>query len=279
MKKQLTIILSVIFIIAYIIENISESNYQEEPTASVTNTLEKDFAGGLPRMTVVRAEQIIERKTYTVSYNKDTRHPNWSAWTLTRETAEGPYKRKDLGIKGDYLEDEDNIKGRQRHADWKGTPGYDHGHMCPSGDNKGDLEAMRQTFYLSNMCVQKSELNQGTWENLESTCRSWAKKYGRIYIVCGPIFSTTPMRKIGDKERLFVPDAFFKVVLRMEGEPQALGFIYQNETPLEGDRLESHVVAVDEVEAITGLDFFSTLPDDLENTIEAHSEIRNWKKR
>ena len=114
---------------------------------------------------------------------------------------------------------------------------------------------MRQTFYLSNMCVQHSQLNQNTWEHLESTCRQWAKKFGGVYIVCGPIFSTKPTKKIGGN--LSVPNKFFKVVLCLkgkDGKPQAIGFIYDNVSPKKKDRLESNAVSVDQVEKITGMD-------------------------
>lgn len=231
----------------------------------------------LPKGKAPGREQIITRKSYVVSYNPDTRQPNWSAWHLTAAHADGPYKRKQLRIDGNYLEDELSVKGRQRLDDWQGTGGYDHGHMCPSGDNKWSLEAMRQTFFLSNMCVQNSALNQGPWEHLESTCRQWAKKYGDIHIVCGPIYYSTDYRKAGHKGRLTIPDAFFKVVMRAGPNPQAIGFIYENVSPAANDKISSHVVSVDEVERITGLDFFPTLPKKIEKEIEAHPDLSQWR--
>lgn len=233
----------------------------------------------LPKNVTSHKEQIIKRKSYIVSYNPDTRQPNWSAWHLTASHADGPYKRKQLNIDGNYLEDEPSVKGRQYLNDWQGISGYDHGHMCPSGDNKWSLEAMRQTFFLSNMCVQNSALNQGPWEHLESTCRQWAKKYGDIHIVCGPIYYSKAYKRGGTRRRLAVPDAFFKVVMRAGANPQAIGFIYQNVTPIDNDKMLSHVVTVDEVERITGLDFFSTLPDKVENAIESHADLRQWKTK
>lgn len=230
----------------------------------------------LPIQVIKRSEFIIQRKSYICSYNKETRCANWSAWYLPKEHADGPYKRKELKIPGNYIEDESSLEGRQLLSDWDGVFNYDHGHLCPSGDNKWDREAMKQTFYLSNMCVQNSSLNQGPWEHLESTCREWAKKFKSIYIISGPVFKTKPIKTIGSG--LPIPDSFFKVVLCMDtDEPKAIGFIYDNSDPGDGDRLANHALSVDEVEIITGYDFFSVLPDELESKIESHYSLNEWK--
>lgn len=229
-----------------------------------------------PVQVIKRPEIVIKRKSYICSYNKEIRCANWSAWYLSKEHADGPYKRKELKIPGNYIEDESSLEGRQLLSDWDGVINYDHGHLCPSGDNKWDREAMRQTFYLSNMCVQNSLLNQGPWERLESTCREWAKKFQSLYIVSGPVFKTKPIKKIG--VGLSIPDQFFKVVLCIDSdEPKAIGFIYDNSNPNDGDRLEYHALTIDEVEKITGYDFFSALPDELENKIESNCSLKDWK--
>ena len=223
-----------------------------------------------------RPEQIIKRKGYTCSYNKDTKCANWSAWHLSAEHTDGPYKRKDIHIEGYYLEDDRELSNRQSLSDWNGISEYDHGHLCPSGDNKWDLDAMRETFYLSNMCVQNRQLNQESWEDLESACRRWAKKFGGIYIVTGPIFQKKPYRHVG-RGNLPVPDAFFKVVLCTNGEPKAIGFLYENTAPPPRDRMESHACSVDSIEALTEYDFFAGLDDSIEKQVEANPNIKLWK--
>lgn len=52
------------------------------------------------------------------------------------------------------------------------------------------------------------------------------------------------------------------------------GFIYPNE-PVSGS-FKKRVVTVDEVERRTGLDFFSSLPDNVENALESHSDPDHW---
>ncbi len=229
----------------------------------------------LPQTPKGMPEQLIYRKSYVCSYNSENRCANWSAWVLTREHANGPYRRRDVHIEGYYLEDEEGVAGRQRLSDWNKVEGYDHGHLCPSGDNKWDLEAMYETYFLSNMCVQNRMLNQGPWENLESRCREWAKRFGELYIVTGPVFYDKEHKTTGTG--LHVPDAFFKVVLCLKGTPKAIAFLYDNITPQPRENLDSHVYNIDEIEALTGLDFFRILNDNLENALESGSDIKEWR--
>ena len=91
------------------------------------------------------SEQYLERTSYFVSYNKDTKCPNWVAWHLTAEHADGDIKRF-----ASYLEDEEVPKPRATNEDYKGS-GWSHGHMCPAGDNKWDAEAMKESNLLTNM--------------------------------------------------------------------------------------------------------------------------------
>lgn len=224
----------------------------------------------VPRATRAMPEQVLERLGYTVSYNNKTRNANWVAWHLTKEHTEGPWKRDGIP----YMVDEDVKGARQELEDWygHGLP-IDHGHLCPAGDCKWDREAMEQTFLLTNMCPQNRELNRGDWEQLESRCRGWARHYGSVYIVAGPIFYGKKYRTMG-KNRVGVPDAFFKVVLCMSKKPKALGFIYPNDG--ERHKMSHYVMTVDEVEKKTGLDFFYLLPDDVEKQVESVADLSKW---
>ena len=61
------------------------------------------------------SEQILYRKGYTVSYNKDNKIPNWVAWHLTAEHATGPYRRPS----GAWHEDTDVPAPRATFADYR----------------------------------------------------------------------------------------------------------------------------------------------------------------
>ena len=215
-----------------------------------------------------KASGTIKRRfAYTVSYNHNTRQPNWVAWTLTRAHASGKLKR------GDFEDDMDMPSPKGTKADYFNT-GFDRGHMCPAGDNKWSQKAMDECFLMTNMCPQTHALNAGIWNSIEQQCRTWAKKYGKVYIVCGPIFLNKQHRKLG-KNKVVVPDAFFKVILRTAKNPQAIGFICRNQSA-KGLQKKDFVNSIDEVERITGYDFFSKLPDHIEKKIEAKADLSNW---
>lgn len=213
-------------------------------------------------------EQILERTGYVASYNKTNLLPNWVAWHLTAERTEGSAKRSGV----DFAEDTEVPEPRATDWDYYNS-GYDRGHMCPAADNKWSKKAMEESFLFTNMCPQNGNLNRGDWNEMEMACRKWAKKYGDLYIVCGPILYKGKHKTIG-KNKVVVPEAFFKVVLRTGDNPQAIGFIYKNTS---GNRpKDSYVNTVDEVERITGIDFFSSLPDDVEKKVEAECDLGLW---
>ena len=211
----------------------------------------------------------LERAAYRLSYNPATRLPVWVAWHLTAEHTDGPYSRK--GIK--FAEDEDVPVPRATNMDYVNS-GYDRGHICPSGDNKWSEEAQLQSFLYTNCCPQLHNLNAGDWNELEGKCRKWAQQYGGVYIVSGPLLLNKKHKTIG-KNKVVLPEAFFKVVLCMEGEPKAIGFIYRNEA--NNKTMSSYVNTVDDVERLTGLDFFSALPDEVEREVEAKADLADWE--
>jgi len=242
----------------------SAANDAEATTIDVPDGLE------IPSLTVGVQGQILKRTGYTTSYNSDTRLPNWVAWHLTAAHTEGEAKRPCKA----FHEDEDVPTPRATGADYYNS-GYDRGHICPAADNKWSETAMFESFLFTNMCPQDHGLNVGDWNEMEQVCRKWAKKFGDIYIVSGPILYKGKHKTIG-RNKVVVPEAFFKVVLCMTGTPKAIGFIYKN---IDGNRPKGdYVNTVDEVERITGFDFFPSLPDDVEKQVEATCDLDEWMK-
>ncbi len=221
----------------------------------------------IPESTTKRPEQIITHAGYTVSYNPEWRIPNWVSYELTRDETEGKLDRSD------DFEVDPKVKGVcPSNEDYKRS-GYDRGHMAPAADMKWNSTVMKECFYYSNMCPQKHSLNAGRWKTLEEKVRDWAQEDSAIVIVCGPIVDKG-YNTIG-KARVAVPQRFFKVILvPFLKKPRAIGFIMKNEK--EELPLSSYAVSVDRVEKITGLDFFSALPDDVENSIESSNSTYGW---
>jgi endonuclease G len=203
------------------------------------------------------AEQILYRKAYIVSYNKDRLQPNWVAWHLTAEHVDGNVPRPNLA----FHEDKDVPEPKAYHWDYRYEEDkhIDRGHMCPAGDNKWDKEAMYESFLMTNICPQHKALNSGIWNTIEKRCREWAKEYGDIYIVCGPIFMNREHDSIGE-HHIPKPEAFFKVVACLNPEhPWGIGYICRNN---EGTRKRDlYTNSISEVERITGLTFFPNIDE------------------
>ena len=173
-----------------------------------------------------------------------------------------------------YYEDTDVPSPRATNEDYRGS-GWSRGHMCPAGDNKWDPKAMRESNLLTNICPQHESMNSGLWNVIERDSRKWAKKYGSVYIVCGPVLLNKEHETIGNN-KVVVPEAFFKVILRLNPEPAAIGFVVRNN---EGKKKKDQFInTVDDVERITGVDFFPALPDSIEDKVEAYSNLEDWKR-
>ena len=71
-----------------------------------------------------------------------------------------------------------------------------------------------------------------------------------------------------------MPQSFFKVILCRQGKPKAIGFIYRNEGVKQSR--EEALRSVDEIEALTGIDFFPALDDAIEDRIEASASLSDW---
>lgn len=235
-----------------------------------TTTTVKRNATDIDRLMEVVApdgltQQIVDYEGYTSSFNADLRIPNYVVYELTDTETEGTEPRAD-----GFMQDE-SVKGCPTTDDYRGS-GYDRGHMAPAGDMKWSKKAMQQSFYLTNICPQNHSLNSGGWKRLEEKVRTWAARDGSLIVVTGPIIE-------GNVKRLdsgvAVPTGFFKVLLAPNANPmRAIGFIYKNEGGQK--KVELQAVSVDDVEAVTGLDFFSSLPDETETKIEKTCDFYEW---
>lgn len=228
----------------------------------IDETSKKELANILDN----RPNQIIENTGYTVSYNKNWKIPNWVAYQLTAQETMGEVPRSN-----NFFPDPQAGGVVTSTYDYRNS-GYDRGHMAPAADMKWSQAAMNESFYLSNICPQNHNLNDGDWRVLEEKVRNWAKKYGHIYIACGPIV-TENHHTIGYNE-IAVPEKFFKVLLKeTDGIYETIGFLFSNEA---GHKpLSSYAVSVDSIEAITNIDFFCFLPDSV-CTWESTYSLQSW---
>ena len=223
----------------------------------------------LPKLNNKATEQVIHHEGYTVSYNSDYRLPNWVAYELTDQEAKSNKAQRS----NKFVADPD-VKGASAGNEDYTRTGYDRGHMAPAGDMKWSLKAMRESFYLSNICPQVPGLNRGRWNDLEEQCRLWAKENGVLWIATGPILEKD-LERMG-KNQVAIPKTFYKVVCTIiNNEYKGLGFLFENRD-YDGTPLETLAVSIDQVEKVTGIDFFPALPDSIENAMERRVDASVW---
>jgi len=222
----------------------------------------------MPRILDNRESQIITHMGYTVSFNEATRLPNWVAYELTDSEADGTCQRN-----GRFFPDPDVIGNQADNEDYRNT-GWDKGHIAPAGDMKWDDQAMYESCYFSNICPQNHNLNGGDWRSLEEKCRDYARRYGSVYIVAGPVVGESKNGTIG-VNNIVIPDGFYKVLLIPHDDNyEGIGFYFENSA---GHRpLTVYAKTIDEIEEMTGIDFYYTLPDDIENQVEQGYSEEFW---
>lgn len=226
---------------------------------------------GLDKVIIPSAlpSQIKTYEGFTLSFNKDNRTPNYSVWELLATETEGTVPRSRT-----FWQDSE-IDGCPDRSDYTRS-GFDRGHLTPAADQKWSEKAMSDCFVMANICPQASELNSGAWNTLEKKERQWALRDSAIVIVAGPIYEKTDTRRIGPN-RVRVPSAFFKVMIAPYADPpRGIGFVYPNmHSP---GNMQNYSMTIDEVERITGFNFFSSLPDDIERQIESTTSFKEWNR-
>ncbi len=208
---------------------------------------------------------VVDYKGFLVGFNPQMHVPNWVSWELTAEETKGATPRYNK------FSSDPNVEGSAERWDYNYS-GYDRGHMAPAGDMKWSEEVMKNTFYMTNICPQANSLNTGTWKRLEEKCRQWAQADSSIIIVCGPVLTDKITEFIGDS-RVAVPERFFKVIYAPRSN-RGIGFVMPNGSVTGG--LQKAAMSIDEVEEITGHDFFSALPDSIEAIVETQNDFHYW---
>lgn len=226
---------------------IPAASQQETPSSP----LSLGPAAELPRWAneqVAKPEQIIHHIGYTVSWNPVFLVPNWVAYELTADELIGSEERTNH-FKPDPLVEGNPVVTR----DYSNS-GYDRGHMAPAADMRWSAQAMRESFYMTNICPQNHNLNAGDWKALEERVRDMAEQYEHVYICCGPIIAD-PYQTIGQERKIAVPEAFFKVILtEQDGEYHTESYLMNNQAGHK--KLSTYMLPLQEVENITGLQFF-----------------------
>ena len=213
---------------------------------------------------------IIEYSGYIVSYDEASRIPLWVAYELTAEETYGTASRDGK----DFRPDENENAIQADDYDFRGS-GWTRGHMAPAGDFQWDDLAMWDTFNYTNCCPQDEKLNNGSWNTLENRVRNWARQFGSVFVVTGPIIGQNQGGRIGP-HRVVVPDAFFKAILAYSNESyHGIAFVMFNNSTTQ--RLSDSYLSINDLEEITDIDFFPELDDSIEEDVEGVADLKFWR--
>lgn len=245
-------------------QNIWSDSLLEEKTPSViASKSDLDF---MPKST---ANQIVKHTYYTLSYKEKYEQAEWVFYNLKKEYL------KNNNFKRPYFVEDPKVTTRS--ADWRNykNSGYDKGHLCPAGDMDFDKQAYDDTFFTSNISPQDHEFNSGIWNRLEQKTRYWAAQFDGLYVVTGGVLKDYN-KNIGS-EKVAVPNSFYKILFHhSKGNYKMIAFLIPNK---KSDRpLYDYVIAVDELEKMTGIDFFHKLEDSIENKLEKRADYESWIK-
>ena len=261
-------------------DNIAISDYTAPtptptptPTPSPTPPASEHLTMGNPSNATTNVGQplnyLMEKPQYALSYNRDNGEANWVSWHLDSSWL-GSAPRQN-----DFRNDTTLPAGwyQVQATDYSGS-GFDRGHMCPSADRTITVAANSATFLMTNMIPQLPANNQGVWANLESYARTLVTSGNELYIVSGG----QGLQYFIANGHVAVPAQTWKVIVvltngtndvgRVTTTTRTIAVVIPNSGSINSD-WRTYRVSVDQVEALTGFDFFSSVPSSIQNVIEA----------
>ncbi|HEX3581609.1 MAG TPA: DNA/RNA non-specific endonuclease [Thermoanaerobaculia bacterium] len=227
---------------------------------------------------------LMVKPTYAESYNRDKGTPNWVSWHLNTSWYGSLVRldtfRPDPKVPADWY--------RVQAFDFS-LSGFDRGHMCPNADrdNENRRPINQETYLMSNMVPQAPDNNQGPWANLEAYLRTLTDAGSEIYIVSGPAgvggtgsnggvttslaggHVTVPAYTW--KVALVLPNQDGDDVARVSASTRTIAVIMPN---VQGIRTNNssdwmtYLTSVHAVEQLTGYNFYSNVPQVIQNAFE-----------
>ena len=232
---------------------------------------------------------------YCVEWDTNIHAQRWSCWQMygavnakstSRYTANNDGS---LSPSSQYPNDPDLASEYRLTAD-----PFDHGHICPSADRLSSFETNYQTFYITNMQPQYMNFNgsnrdpsinqRSPWYRLEDRVRTWASSCDTLYVCKGGTIDKSEhilqylTDKIVGKNKIPVPKYFFVAIFGKKGTTyKAVGFWMEHLANYESQiSLSIYAKSIDELEELTGIDFFCNLPDNIEDAVEKSYSPSDW---
>lgn len=220
--------------------------------------------------TLPSTDQLVVHQGYTLAYNESNEVADWVAYVLDSNELQIHRNRSNDFQRDPFVSTVSALPNDYWHS------GFDRGHLAPAADMQWSSQAMKESFYMSNMSPQVPGFNRGIWKDLEEQVRIWAKLNSQVFIVTGPVYSSSSHEKeyIGANQ-VAIPDAFYKIIFDYkQPEIKVISFLIPNEDVISS--YQSFTRSIDEIEKKTGLDFFPQLPDSIEMELESLNSRSGW---
>lgn len=222
-----------------------------------------------------RNNLLISRPQYVLSYNADRGIPNWMSWQLNQSWL-GTLPRRS------FMPDTKLGAGIPvvTPNDYNGS-GFDRGHMVPAADRNRTPQDSQSVFLMSNILPQAPDNNQGPWEKLESYSRELVRQGKELYIVAGGTgdggTGKSGFAMAIARGKVAVPKMTWKVIVVLDApsampaitsKTRVIAVMMPNEQGIKDQPWQNYRVSVDAVEAITGYDLLSTVPQRTQTVLE-----------
>lgn len=147
-------------------------------------------------MIVLAAIVVVTNIGFVAAFDTDLKCPSWVAYDID------PSKIVRAERAPIQFRPDPRIPGTDLATFYRGA--YDRGHMAPAADFNWDENALRQTYYFSNIAPQVPSVNRGEWRLIEKHIRHLASS-GLVHVVTIPVFTNTTSIDVS------VPSSFYKV--------------------------------------------------------------------
>lgn len=217
---------------------------------------------------------------YMLEWDKTKRSQRWSCCQMTRENIKANVQRY-YSKTNQYPQDPDLAVADRFSGDPFYGSGFDHGHIIASADRLYNEDVNYQTFFLTNMQPQYTEFNSGIWQKMENQVRKWVNqgKSSDVYYVCkgGTIDHGDQVLKTTG-QGLLVPRYFFMALLCQNSQGyKGIALWAENlDEDHSSDNLKDYMISIDQLEELTGIDFFCNLPDKEEARVEDACTPTAW---
>ena len=285
---------------AYVVTQ-KKSTDAQNTNKNNTGVTEFDSRYEVPRISGDKKHYVLLRKvnTYGVNYilewDNDKKSQRWTAfqwyngnsgkawnrnnWDNQKDNEWAMLNMKEYGWGDPFQPDPDLPKEyRTELNQYKGS-GYSRGHILASADRLNSKDANEQTYYLSNIMPQTSACNTGTWGNLENLLRTWNSNDFRdkLYVVKGGTIADGQTNGT-TQSGLVIPKYFFMAVMcEKSSKYNGIAFIVDHVNQSgKGTDLKNYAFSIDQLEELTGIDFFCNLPDNVEDAAEKTLDTSFW---